>query len=139
MLKIDGIRDNNCQAVYIIGDEPLIPEEDVLSTTSGYDRLFVKRTNIEGIFTYGCEQLRDVYLGHYKGYIWASRASVMNKMFDIALFECNYKTKGEVSYRTCAIDLAHLEQLLEDTDYEINWEPIEDGEDVDYELKKKGS
>lgn len=137
MLKIDGIQDGYCQAVYIIGDEELVSGDDVLSKVSGDSRLFVKKTNIEGIFTYGCEQLADEYFGHSKGYIWASRASVMNGAFDIALIECNYKVAGSPSYRSCAIDVAHLEELLEETEYTINRSPKVEGIDTDYLLVKK--
>lgn len=137
MLKIDGIQDGICQAVYIIGDTELISGDDVLSKVSGDNRLFVKKTNIEGIFTYGCEQLVEEYYGHSMGYIWASRASVMNGAFDIALIKCNYKVEGSPSYRSCAIDVAHLEELLEETEYTINHNPKIEDIDTDYLLVKK--
>lgn len=49
MLKIDAIRDNT---VYIVGDEKLITKDEYLSsiTEDGDCRLFVRKTNIEGIF-----------------------------------------------------------------------------------------
>lgn len=139
MLRIDGIQDKNCQAIYIIGKEPLVAGEDVHSRVSGDSRLFVKKTNIEGIFTYGAEQQCDSCFGGRKGHIWSSRASVMNHKFGCALVECNYKVEGDVLYTTCAIDLAHLEHLLEETDYTIDWNPHVENIDTHYKLIKKST
>lgn len=135
MLKIDAIRDNT---VYLVGDEKLITKDDCLSsiTEDGDSRLFVKKTNIEGIFHYGSEQLCEYWMGHEKGYVWSSRASVMNKEFDIALIEARYKVEGAISYSCCAIDLVRFEQLLKEARYEVVWTPIENTEyDLHYKLK----
>lgn len=134
MLKIDAIRGNN---IYLVGDEKLESREDCFSLIKGDSRLFVKKTTIEGLYQYGSEQLRDEYMGHGKGYIWASRASVMNKVFDVALTEAYYKAEGSYSYSCCAIDLVRYEQLINEAGYEVIWEPIEDSEwDRDFGLRK---
>ena len=83
MLKIDAIRGNN---IYLIGDEKLDPKEECLSLVKGDCRLFVRKTSIEGLYQYDSEQLCEDCMGHKKGYIWARRASVMNKVFDLALY-----------------------------------------------------
>lgn len=134
MLKIDGIRGND---VYLVGDVELKSGEECFSKVIGDNRLFVRKTNIEGIFQYGSEQLCDDFIGHKKGYIWASRASVMNKAFDIALTEAYYKVEGSLSYTCCSIDFVRFEQMLKEVGYEVQWTPIENTEyDLDYGLKK---
>ena len=136
-MRIDAIRQGT---VYIIGDEKLKCNARCLTHEDNEGILFVTNTNIEGIFRYGYEQTKeDRVWGHAPGYIWASRASCMNAVFDVALIECCYKEEGSPSYTTCAIDLAHLEPLLEGTEYEIDWtpHPSSDGTDVHYKLKKK--
>lgn len=134
MLKIDAIRGNN---IYLIGDEKLDPKEECLSLVKGDSRLFVRKTSIEGLYQYGSEQLSEDYMGHKKGYIWASRASVMNKVFDLALTEAYYKSEGSYSYQCCAIDLVRYEDLLNEAGYEFIREPIEDTEwDRQFSIRK---
>lgn len=116
MLKIDAIRGNN---IYLVGDAKLDPKEECLSLVKGDSRLFVRKTSIEGLYQYGSEQLSEDYMGHKKGYIWASRASVMNKVFDLALTEAYYKSEGSYSYQCCAIDLVRYEDLLNEAGYEF--------------------
>ena len=122
MLKIDAIRGNN---IYLIGDEKLDPKEECMSLVKDDSRLFVRKTSIEGLYQYGSEQLCEDYMGHKKGYIWSSRASVMNKVFDLALTEAYYKSEGSYSYQFCAIDLVRYEDLLNEAGYEFIREPIE--------------
>lgn len=134
MLKIDAIRGNN---IYLIGDEKLDPKEECMSLVKGDSRLFVRKTSIEGLYQYGSEQLREDYMGHKKGYIWASRASVMNKVFDLALTEAYYKSEGSYSYQFCAIDLVRYEDLLNEAGYEFIREPIEETEwDRQFSIRK---
>lgn len=137
MLKIDSIRGND---FYIIGDETLVVGDVVLSKNTEDDEsnLFVKKTNIEGIFTYGATQLNDGTF-HGKGYVWSSRCGVMNKAFDVALVECLYKKEGDYSYRCCAIDVAHLTELIENMEEysscDIYFKPKEKWDtDICYEL-----
>ncbi len=134
-MRIDGIRHGT---VYIIGEEDLKSNKRCLTKEDSEGILFIANTNIEGIFFYGYEQKKSDYFGHGPGYIWSSRASVMNANFDVALIEACYKKEGS-SYCCCSIDLARLEPLLKDTEYEIDWTPYpsEDGTDVHYKLKKK--
>ena len=97
---------------------------------------------MEGIFKYGCKLLKDDIFGHRAGYVWSSRVGVLNKMFDVALMECYYKTPNKNSYESCAIDLAHLEEILKDTEYEINYTPkfhFEDKEPYYYLNKVKSN
>jgi hypothetical protein len=135
MLKVDSVSHGD---IYIVGDVELTNGDVVLSKDVETETLFVRKTNIEGIFTYGARNnVEDRVWGKPAGYIWSSRASVMNKAFDVALIDVYYKEEGSYSYRCAAIDLAHLEPLLADTEYEINWEPKFEKEDVIYKLKKK--
>lgn len=134
MLKIDAIRGNN---IYLVGDEKLEPREDCFSLIKEDSRLFAKKTTIEGLYQYGSEQLCEDYMGHKKGYIWASRASVMNKVFDLALTEAYYKSEGSYFYQGCAIDLVRYEDLLNEAGYEFIREPIDDTEwDREFAIRK---
>lgn len=138
MIKIDAIRNNS---VYLSGDIELNKRlEQILDHDAGKQigRAFVYRTNIPGIYTYGLEQLMDEQYGHKAGYIWASRASVMNAFFDTALFEANYKC-GNGCYVSCAIDLIFFESILSEYGYGVDFDAnVSDNlEDVSYKIYKK--
>lgn len=134
MLKIDAIRGND---VYLVGDEKLDSKEECFSIVKGDNRLFVRKTSIEGLYQYGSELLCEDCWGNKKGYIWASRASVMNKVFNLTLTEAYYKSEGSYSYQCCAIDLDRYESLLNEAGYEFVREPIEDTEwDRDFAIRK---
>lgn len=130
MLQFDGVKQGG---IYITGDEEINSYEEIFSTIKDNHRLFVKKTNIDGIYTYGCEQLVDNW-EHKKGYIWSSRPSVMNKVFDTKLIYVYYRAKDRVSYRYCAIDIEHLDELLEGTEYEVDTTPIVDESDIEYRV-----
>lgn len=98
---------------------------------------FIRLANIDGFATYGLEQTREYEYGHGPGYIWASRATVMNKVFDVALVDVLYKTENSSTYSSCAIDVAHMLELLEGTEYEVITEPRVNGEDVYYDVKRR--
>lgn len=135
MLKIDRIEHGS---IYLSGDKRLVSGERVLEKHIGADGIaFVKATNFEEIFTYGLEQTRGSYFGHKPGYIWASRASVMNAIFDTTLYEAAYR-EGSSCYCSCAVDLVRIEDLLLEAGYEIDLTPkvSKDGEDVDYQVKE---
>lgn len=135
-MKVDCIRSGY---IYLSGEEELKIGGKVLTKEMEDGELFIRKTNIEGIFTYGYMQNEaDPVHGHGPGYVWSSRASVMNANFDVALIEACYKLEGSYCYQSCSIDLAHLEKLLEDTEYEIDWTPhVSDNGDVNYKLKSK--
>lgn len=55
---------------------------------------FVESTSEPGVYSYGAKQLQDGFF-HSAGYVWSSRCSVMNKLFDIRITEvvingCSY-------------------------------------------------
>ena len=75
---------------------------------------------------------------HKKGYVWSSRPSVMNKVFDTKLIYAYYKAKDSVSYCCCAIDIEHLKELLEGTDYEVRETPIVEKSDITFIVTKRG-
>lgn len=137
MLKIEAIRPNG--NIYITGQTDLKSEgivHEVMSDTES-SLVFIERTNIEGIFKYGIKQLFDDG-EHGHGYIWHSRASVMNQYFGCALIDIYYRKEGNLPYQTCSIDLAHLEPLLEGTGYIIDWAPCEITDiDVKYRVIKE--
>lgn len=98
---------------------------------------FIRLANIDGFATYGLEQTRDDYYGHGPGYIWASRATVMNKVFDVALIDALYMQEGGSLYTSCAIDLVHVKEFLEGTEYEVNEQPEVTDSDIYYWIRKK--
>lgn len=134
MLTIDRIS-NGC--IYITGEEELKGIERVLEKQESDGKCFVVRTNIEGIYTYGIEQTKEDYWGHKPGYVWSSRASVMNAAFGVTLFEACYR-KGTSCYRSCAVDLVRFEHLLKANGYSVDFTPIvsDDKEDVNFMLIK---
>ena len=134
MLRIKEISKSG--TIYLIGDVDLRSEGEVLSAVDREGRFFVNKTNVEGIFTYGIQNTKPDCFGHDVGYTWSSRSSVMNKVFDVALIDVLYDTSG-YCFRTCAIDLAHLEPLLEDTEWKIDWEPRVDHTDITYRIVKR--
>lgn len=121
---------------YIIGEEKLEVKERVMEHATSEGTYFIRRTNIEGIFTYGFEQNKPDFMGHSAGYVWSSRCGVMNKVFDTALIEINYKKEGAPSYQSCAINLADLENILTNTEWKVDWTPRETDTDVSYHVVK---
>lgn len=134
-MRLDFMGYNNTP--YIIGEEDLKTEEIFLEKEVEDGTYFVRKTNIDGIFTYGFKQSKEDYSGNPAGYVWSSRAGVMNKEFDVALVKVVYKKEGSPSYTSCAIDLVHLEPLLEGTDYIIDLTPHENDTDVVYRIVKR--
>ena len=98
---------------------------------------FIRLANMEGFATYGLEQTRQEYYGHGPGYIWASRATAMNKIFDVALVDALYKSEGSLHYTSCAIDLVHAKKFLEGTEYEVNEQPEVTDSDIYYWIRKR--
>jgi hypothetical protein len=136
MLRIEAIR-GGC--VYLIGDERLVCNKRCLTKEDPEGILFITNTNVEGIFRYGYEQMKADYFGHGPGYVWHSRASVMNANFDVMLMEAYYKEEGSNTYTTCAIDMVRYEELFNEYGYELVREPRKENKsDVYYDLKKRG-
>lgn len=125
--------------IYLSGDECLTSGERLLVDETSEGILFLSKTNVDGLYHYGYQQKEEDYHGHGPGYIWSSRASVLNATFGAKLMEAYYRPASSISYCCCAIDLSHLEPLLEGTDYEIDWTPhkSENGIDVHYYLKRR--
>ena len=134
-MRFDFMGYNNTP--YIVGEEDLKTGEVVLEKEVKDGTYFVKKTNIDGIFTYGFRQNKEDYMGNPAGYVWSSRAGVMNKEFDVALIEVVYSKNNSHCPMACSMDLAHLEPLLEGTDYKIDWAPREDNTDVVYRIVKR--
>lgn len=132
MIKFKGVKYDSA-VVYLEGDETVVLGDEFCSKVDRDLRLFVKSTNVAGLYKYGAEQLEDSY-DHRKGYVWSSRASVMNKAFNLQTIECLYDN------RFYALDLARLEELLEGTDYTVSWEPAEENNtDATYKVVKKNN
>lgn len=138
-IKIDEVRNGT---IYITGDMPIEylgrAVEKELPEDGGI--LFVSKTNIEGIYTYGLEQTKHSYFGHKPGYIWSSRASVINAAFDYVLYEACYRSDESRSYCSCAVDLVRFEQLLKDSGYEVDFTPHVSADKIDthYNIRLKG-
>lgn len=129
---------NGCPA--FIGTQPLqFNKERAMEQRLGNNEgiAFIRPANLDGFATYGIEQTRGHECGHGAGYIWSSRATVMNKVFDVALVDVLYKTENSNLYSSCAIDVAHLVELLEGTEYQVDTECRVDGEDVYYDVKQR--
>ena len=128
--------------ICIEGAEALVSSEMAMSRISceGDEEYFIKKTNIEGIFTYGIKTLKpDTVWDKPAGYIWASRPSVMNKIFDTCLYECYYRKEGTQTYTCCAIDLVRYEQFLKENGYEVDfngYSPYSDDEDLAFKVSK---
>lgn len=73
----------------------------------GTEEMFYKKTNIEGIYTFGCKQLTDSW-DHKAGYIWSSRASCINAVLATNFVGCIYNN----TY--CAIDADVAKPLVEE-------------------------
>lgn len=98
---------------------------------------FICGANLDGFFQYGIEQTAQEVMGHGPGYIWASRASAMNKVFDAALVDVLYKTDDSRFYGSCAIDVAHLREFLSNTDYMVDENGQASDEDLCYQIVKR--
>lgn len=130
---------NGCPA--FVGTQPLEfnkerAVEKCLDNNEGI--AFIKLANMEGFATYGVEQTREYDYGHGPGYIWASRATVMNKVFDVALVDILYKTENSNTYSCCAVDIVRLQEFLDGTEYEVDVEPRVTADDIHYIVRKRG-
>jgi hypothetical protein len=109
MLKLDYV---DCSSKpYLSGINKLVTGEKVLEKVTDEGTLWVRATNIEGVFRFG--------LTDETGYSWSSRTGVLNKEFDVALIECYYR-HDDRSYMCCAIDFAHLDEILKGTEYKLD-------------------
>ena len=87
MLKIKKISTvNGSPRYYISCDEEVKVTEKIYSkiVDEGRSELFCESTNIEGIYHFGCKQLKDRY-DHKAGYVWSSRAGCINGQFGTQL------------------------------------------------------
>ena len=134
-MRFDFMSCNNTP--YIVGEENLKTGEVVLEKEVEDGTYFVRKTNIDGIFTYGLKQNKEDYFGNPAGYIWSSRASVMNKQFNLALIEIVYKKENSYCPTSCSMDVAYLKQLLSNTEYTIDKSPRESDTDVTYRIVKR--
>lgn len=98
----------------IEGDEDLKVLERGMEKEVDDGTLFVSITNIDGIYRYGYQVHKaDPIWGHAAGYVWASRASVMNYNFGTHLIEAYYRKRGTQTYTSCAIAKFTLESFLD--------------------------
>lgn len=135
MITIDNIENGT---IWITGDEPMKVLERVQEKQCETGKLFIARTSIDGIYTYGLEQTLGNYFGHGPGYIWSSRASVINSELGTVLHEAAYR-EGNRSYRSCAVDLIRFEGILKAHGYKIDLSEPEvssDGMDIRYKVEK---
>lgn len=104
-------------------------EADELSTTVvehkekelGIDTLYYKKFS-DGTYSYGLIQGAENQFGHSKGYIWSSRASVVNAEFGLNLIEVG------INHVSRAIPITTLKSLLP-KDFYIQTKKFEDGEE----------
>ena len=136
-MKFNGMMDGK---ICIEGDVNLVSTDYAMTQISS-DReseYFIRKTNIEGIYTYGIKSLvEDRIWDKPVGYIWASRASVMNKVFDTCLIECYYRKENTQTYTCCSIDLVRYEDFLKSNGYKVNFVPYENTDsDVSFKVEK---
>ena len=134
-MRIESI---NANRIYVVGEDDVKLLDRILEQEDKEGTTFVRATNIEGIYDYGYQQKKADYMGNPTGYIWSSRAGVMNKVFNTKLIEVAYAEDLPFnSFSSYAIDLNILEPLLEETNYMIDWTPTITDTDVVYRLVKK--
>ena len=135
MITIDKIENGT---IWITGDEPMKVLERVQEKQCETGKLFIARTSVDGIYTYGLEQTVGSYFGHGPGYIWSSRASVINSQLDTVLHEAAYR-EGNRCYCSCAVDLVRFEGILNAHGYKIDLSKpnvSSDGVDIHYNIEK---
>lgn len=137
-MKFNGFMNG---VICVEGDENLRTTEVIMTQRDLESEYFIRNTNIEGIYTYGVKSLKpDPVWDKPAGYIWASRASVMNKIFDTCLHECYYRKEGSLTYTCCAIDLVRYEDFLKQNEYKVNfngYNPYSSSdEDIAYKIEK---
>ncbi len=104
----------------IEGDDKLEVKDRIKESEDEEGILFLQETNQPGIYRYGYQTKKDDPIWNHKaGYIWSSRASVMNANFNTRLAECNYRQRGTQTYTSCAIDVDTLESILDTDKYII--------------------
>ena len=112
----------------------------VHSVVIGKEEFYLRATDDSNFFTYGCKQLAyDPVWGHPAGYIWSSRASVMNKLFGTKLIDITYWIEGTYKCYGCiAVTVDFLNELLKNTEYVVDIEnPSVSDEDIVYNVVKK--
>lgn len=100
--------------------------------------LFMSSTNVPGIYKYGYETKKDDRIwGHIAGYIWSSRASVINYNFKVKLLECYYRERGTQTYSCAAIDQETLESLIDADKYIIVKYQRNNDPEISYRVEEK--
>lgn len=120
--------------VILYGTEKFIAGQVVQTCVDDDEELFLSNSNFDNVFVYGCKQLKDSW-DHKAGYVWSSRASVMNKTFGTQLVDVLYQQEGSYLLRGFAIDASVLNTLLEGTGYHIDLDnPVVEKFDIIYKL-----
>lgn len=89
MLKIKEIATiNGSLRYYISCDEKIEAVEKIHSklVERETEELFCESTNVDGIYYFGCKQLREGN-GHGAGYVWSSRVGCINGQFGLQLYD----------------------------------------------------
>ena len=104
MLKVQNIMFKR-----FTSDEKVTVSDVCLSTIieEEQEEAFVKKTSIEGVYSYGLKQLKDG-IEHKAGYVWASRCGVMNMLFGTKLLEVS------INGRCYGMDIDVFKALLEE-------------------------
>ena len=84
-------------------------KEQILSNEG--DTAFINKFE-DGTYSFGIIQGDYYSMGHRKGYIWSSRASVMNKIFGTDIMEVGIKLPNEEGYFSRAVDIKTLKKIL---------------------------
>ena len=135
MLTFNGIQGYN---VCIEGDEDLKVLERGMEKEVDDGTLFVSITNVDGIYRYGYQVHKaDPIWGHAAGYVWASRASVMNYNFGTHLIEAYYRKRGTQTYTSCAIAKFTLESFLDMDKYCIIRDDDGKNPEISYRVKER--
>lgn len=132
MMKFELLKDKK---IYLTCDENIESKNIIHVKYIDNGELFVKNTNIEDVFTYGFKTLAPDHWGHPAGYIWTSRASVMNKIFNLSLVDVYCKFKDNYHYTTCAITIDKLNQLLAEANQKVNIIITHTDEDIAYTVE----
>lgn len=99
-------------------------KEQILSNEG--DTAFINKFE-DGTYSFGIIQGDYYSMGHRKGYIWSSRASVMNKIFGTDIMDVGIKLPNEEGYFSRAVDIKTLKKILPEN-WDIVKEQFGDGE-----------
>lgn len=129
MLTITSIWEYG-KKIQIKGDIDIRPITRIMERdTDNKHTLFIRNTNIDGFYDFGLQAHEADYWGNPAGYVWSSRAGVVNKVFGVKLVDVYYNSM------CIAISVDKLTELLDLDRYYIK-EYIDKRGEITYSVKE---